>query len=340
MAPAANQTAYAAHNEQVQHADDAGHSPAQGANTGQPQAGARPEFVCGHEKGQVAGNQADQCRHREVHQSRVQGVTTNGHAAGDRRSGHRASRLHTWVAGAGHVRRILSARVTACTLLTSPLWLTGCSGPLSTLDPAGPAAASAAALWWSMFVVASVVLLVLCGLWWYAMRRSPPALSPTRQAQLERRWIIGGGLVLPMTCIGILLLFGIPAGQRMLPLPVPGQEPLVIEVTGHMWWWQIEYPEQGIELQNVLHIPVDQPVDIHLRSADVIHSFWVPRLAGKLDAIPGRTNVLRLQASQTGEFYGQCAEFCGVGHSHMQFRVIAHEGDSFQDWLEEQGSDE
>ena len=191
-----------------------------------------------------------------------------------------------------------------------------------------------------MFVVASLVLLVLCGLWWYAMRRSPTELSPSRQAQLERRWIIGGGLILPMACISVLLLFGVPAGQRMLPLPVDGKEPLVIEVTGHMWWWQVDYPEQGIALQNVLHIPVDYPVDIHVRSADVIHAFWVPRLAGKLDAIPGRTNVLRIEASQTGEFHGQCAEFCGVGHSHMHFRVIAHEADSFADWIEEQASDE
>ncbi|WP_197675035.1 cytochrome c oxidase subunit II [Halopseudomonas salegens] len=211
---------------------------------------------------------------------------------------------------------------------------------MSTLDPAGPAAASATHIWWGMFTVASVVLLVLCSLWWYAMRRSPSELSPTRQAQLERRWIVGGGLMLPMACIGVLLLFGIPAGQRMLPLPVDSREPLVIEVTGHMWWWQVEYPEQGIGLQNVLHIPVDHPVDIHLRSADVIHAFWVPRLAGKLDAIPGRTNVLRLQASQSGEFHGQCAEFCGAGHSHMHFRVIAHEANSFGDWIKEQGSDE
>jgi cytochrome c oxidase subunit 2 len=108
----------------------------------------------------------------------------------------------------------------------------------------------------------------------------------------------------------------------------------VIEVTGHQWWWEVRYPDTGITLRNELHIPVGQPVDIHLTTADVIHAFWVPRLGGKLDAIPGRTNVLRLQADRPGSYRGQCAEFCGMNHAHMQFTVEAHPPEAFDQWLE------
>ncbi len=184
-----------------------------------------------------------------------------------------------------------------------------------------------------MLGFATVVLIVLTALWIYAMRRDPGGDDDTRQRRAERRWIVGGGLVLPLASITLLLAFGIPVGHRMLPLPA--DDTLRIDVTGHQWWWEVVYPESDIALRNTLTIPVDKPVDVHLRSADVIHSFWVPRLAGKLDVIPGHTNVLRLHAMQTGTFRGVCAEFCGVGHAHMRFTVKVVEGDAFEDWLKE-----
>jgi cytochrome c oxidase subunit 2 len=212
--------------------------------------------------------------------------------------------------------------------------MTACSGPYSTLNPAGPAAADAAALWWGMSSFAVLVLLVVVGLWLYALRRRPGQISQEQARRIQNRWIIGGGLLLPITSMGVLLAFGIPIGHRMLPLPVAGQDVLRIEVTGHQWWWQVEYPQQGVELRNELHIPAGQPVDLHLTSNDVIHSFWVPRLGGKLDMLPGRTNVLRLQAHEPGIYHGQCAEFCGTGHAHMQFTVHAHAPADFAAWLE------
>src|SRR5690606_20974089 len=123
-------------------------------------------------------------------------------------------------------------------------------------------------------------------------------------------------------------------GYRMLPLPVAGQQVLQIEVTGHQWWWQVRYPEADIELRNELHIPAGQPVDLQLTSNDVIHAFWVPRLGGKLDMLPGRTNVLRLLAGHPGTAAGRCGGVCGACHAHMKITAYAHPPADCAAWLE------
>ena len=196
-----------------------------------------------------------------------------------------------------------------------------------------------AILWWSMFAFSSLVLLCVVGFWLYAIRRTGEPGNDPDELRAQRRWIIGGGLILPTTSVIVLLAFGIPIGHRMLPLPPETGAALVIEVTGHQWWWEVNYPDTGIALRNEIHIPIGQPVDIHLTTADVIHAFWVPRLGGKLDAIPGRTNVLRLRADQPGSYRGQCAEFCGLNHAHMQFTVEAHPVEAFNQWLETHARD-
>lgn len=213
--------------------------------------------------------------------------------------------------------------------------LTACDGPLSALDPVGPAARAAAGLWWGMFLYFGLVFVVVVALWGYAMRRRQGTDDP----RMQRRWIIGGGVLLPLLSITALLAVGIPAGHRMLPLPPESGPALRINVTGHQWWWEMHYPDGGLTLRNELHIPVGVPVDIHLTTADVIHAFWVPRLGGKLDAIPGHTNVLRLQADMPGLYRGQCAEFCGLHHAHMQFTVTAHAPEAFERWLQEASGD-
>lgn len=231
-------------------------------------------------------------------------------------------------------------RVTGAALPGSSLLLAGCSGPFSTLDPAGPSATSVAGLWWGMFAVATLVLLTVVVLWLYAVSRQQRAVSEQQARRIQQRWIIGGGLILPTTTIVALLAFGIPVGHNMLPLPVKDGEVLRIDVTGHQWWWQVRYPNTGIELKDELHIPAGVPVDVHLTSGDVIHSFWVPRLGGKLDMLPGRTNVLRLQADEPGTYRGQCAEFCGLHHARMQFTVTAHSAADFAAWLTEAHADD
>lgn len=189
-------------------------------------------------------------------------------------------------------------------------------------------------LWWGMFALFTLVLLAVVALWVFAMLRNPQGrIGDVEARRIQNRWIVGGGILLPVGSIVSILVFGIPAGHRMLPLPPASGEALRIDVTARQWQWDVHYPEAGIDRVNELHIPAQLPVDIHLRTEDVIHSFWVPRLAGKLDAIPGRTNILRLEADRPGVFGGQCAEFCGLDHAHMKLTVTAHAPEDYERWL-------
>jgi len=142
------------------------------------------------------------------------------------------------------------------------------------------------------------------------------------------RWIVLGGLALPAVVLVPLVAYGLIAGERLLPLP--GATPPRIEVRAEQWGWTFHYPEHGGKrTAGVLHLPAGTPVDIVVTSRDVIHSFWIPRLAGKIDVIPGRVNVLRIQADAPGRYEGTCAEFCGVGHAGMRFEVVAHPAGDF-----------
>ena len=212
--------------------------------------------------------------------------------------------------------------------------LAGCQGSQSVLDPAGPSAQAIATVWWWMLGVAVLVLagVVLAG--FLAMR--PRAVLDARRARrIERRWLIGGGLVLPTVSVTALLVFGSPAGFHQLPLPGSGPAPLRIEAIGHQWWWEIKYPD-GVVLRDELRLPAGRPVDIVTRSSDVIHSFWVPALGGKLDAVPGRALTVRLQGDRIGRYRGQCAEFCGTGHAHMTMVAHVVAADEFDAWLQAQ----
>jgi cytochrome c oxidase subunit II len=214
-------------------------------------------------------------------------------------------------------------------------FLSGCDGPQSALNPAGPSALAVAKLWWGMLGFFTLILLTIVALWLYAMWRKPAPLTETEAHRLAHRWIIGGGVVLPVVSVTLLLGLSVPMGYRLLPLPLDEQTPLRIEITGEQWLWEIRYPDTGVVTKNQLHLPAGKPVDIHVSSADVIHSFWVPRLGGKIDAIPGRTNILRLEADAPGRFRGQCAEFCGIGHADMILSVEVHTPENFESWLEE-----
>ncbi|HLV77362.1 MAG TPA: cytochrome c oxidase subunit II [Marinobacter sp.] len=218
--------------------------------------------------------------------------------------------------------------------------LAGCSGELSVLSPASAGAADAAALWWGMAIGFTAVFIAVVALWVYAIRRPPTPLKPSAARRQYQYWLISGGLVLPSIAILLLLLFGIPAGHRMQLPAGHDDEPLQIEVTARQWQWEVSYPDSGIELVNEIHLPAGKVAEIHLTSQDVIHSFWVPRLGGKLDVLPGRANVLRLKPDQAGTYRGQCAEFCGTGHTYMQFTVVVHETGAFEHWQERELSDD
>lgn len=199
--------------------------------------------------------------------------------------------------------------------------------PPPVLDPAGPYATSVSLLSWILFGMAAFVLLVVLAALYLA-------LFGRRELQQKvggKRVIWIGGIAFPLVVLTALLVYGLSL-TRHLSDPIRGDE-LRVRVTGEMWWWRVAYLDgQGREVvqdANELHIPAGQPVVLELQSADVIHSFWVPRLSGKLDMIPGRRNLLRIQADHPGVFGGQCAEYCGGPHALMGFTVVAHEPAQF-----------
>jgi cytochrome c oxidase subunit II len=122
------------------------------------------------------------------------------------------------------------------------------------------------------------------------------------------------------------------AGMRAVPNTAPPGA-LVVEIVGHQWWWEVRYPDEGITTANEVHIPVGRPVSVEVTAADVIHSFWVPRLGGKIDMLPDRTNTLILEADEPGEHNSQCAEFCGLGHAAMALSVVAESEEDFTSWM-------
>lgn len=217
---------------------------------------------------------------------------------------------------------------------------------MSTLDPAGSGAREAYYLWWGMAVFFGAVLVAVVALWIHALRRPPADDAATatshsdspRTQQQQNLWIIGGGIVLPLLSIMAVLAFGIPAGKRMAGAGIDPDSMLEIHVTAHQWWWLVRYADTGLTLINELHIPAGTPVKLTLTSADVIHSFWVPRIGQKLDAIPGHVNQLFLQADEAGIYPGVCAEFCGLSHAHMTFELHAHAPADFSAWQQTQQS--
>lgn len=187
-----------------------------------------------------------------------------------------------------------------------------------------------------MFSFFSLVLVVVLGLWLYAMKRDPGEVSTAEATRSTNRWVLGGGLILPFISITVLLATGIPAGQHILTLPNASTAPLRVDVHAHQWWWEFHYPDTGITTADELTLPVNTPVDIRVHSDNVIHSFWVPRLGGKIDVVPGRVNRIRLQATEPGPLRGQCAEFCGTGHAHMVFQVKVLSENDFALWQQHQ----
>ena len=200
------------------------------------------------------------------------------------------------------------------------------------LDPQGPAAAAIADLWWVMFALGAAVFAVVVGLLAAALVRRPP---PTGDAPSEtggpRGWIVGGGVIMPSIVLVVVLVATVSA-MRFIPDRAP-DDALVVEIVGHQWWWEVHYPEQGVTTRNELHLPVGRPTALHLTSADVIHSFWVPALGGKMDLLPDGTNTLVLQADEAGEHLSQCAEFCGLEHATMRLTVVAEPEEQLDAWL-------
>jgi cytochrome c oxidase subunit 2 len=220
------------------------------------------------------------------------------------------------------------------------LHATACRGVQPMLAPGGPQAASIARLGWFILITFSAVTIVMWVVifWVAARRRGTLAEHAPYDAPSDKRWVAIGGFLIPTI---ILFTIFVVTLNTMKAFPMGDNEaharPPEIVVTGHQWWWEIEYRFGGVSQHvvdaNELHLPIGQPVDIELQTRDVIHSFWIPRLHGKVDLVPGFDNHIRIQVDQAGLYRGECAEYCGPQHAHMILLVDAQQPSDFQGWL-------
>jgi cytochrome c oxidase subunit 2 len=219
--------------------------------------------------------------------------------------------------------------------------LSACAGAPSYMAPEGEPGHTLARLGWALTAIAAAVVVIVTGLVLAgALRGGGEAGLPVERTGEHRgiRWIVVGGIVVPAiiltgTVVATSAALAAASSARVHPA-------LTIEVTGHRWWWEARYLSDDPSLQaataNEIHIPVGRPVRIRLASADVIHSFWIPQLAGKMDLIPGLHNEMWLRADHPGVYRGQCAEYCGLQHAEMAVYVVADPPARFQAWLARQ----
>lgn len=225
----------------------------------------------------------------------------------------------------------MQSALTICLLAVLPV---AAHAQIVALEPAGALAAQTLPITNVLFIgggaIFAAVMLVL------GMAMAGPA--GLRAALSSRRWLIGAGIVFPVVVLSALLVYTFSAAAAMMTgqqVPAAAR----IEVAAELWWWRVRYlDERGnalFETANEIRVPTGEPVQLELVSPNVIHSFWVPALAGKIDMIPGRVNHLRLRASATGTYRGQCAEYCGGQHAKMAFHVVALAPDEYAAWFKQ-----
>jgi cytochrome c oxidase subunit II len=216
-----------------------------------------------------------------------------------------------------------------CLLVCLAVTLSACAGPQSALDPAGPSAESIHRLGIVLWIGATLVTLLVVVL------MLVPFLSRRERVVNRKLFLWGGGVALPAVTLTLLVPYVMTVGQGTRA--TTGPDRLSIDVTGVLYWWEMSYRrgdgQMGITTANELRLPTGEPVELLLRANDVIHSFWAPNIAGKVDMIPGRTNRTVIQVDRPGIYRGQCAEYCGTQHSLMAFDVIAVPRADFDAWL-------
>lgn len=207
--------------------------------------------------------------------------------------------------------------------------------PLSTFEPSGPNAERIDGLFWMTFWIATVIFFLVMGAIIVAL-----VLFRDREGKEKEPKQVHGSPTLEVvwTVIPALILaaIAVPTVSAVFDLTGCDSDSMRVEVVGHQWWFEFNYPDQGIDTANVMVIPAGEEVCAEMTSEDVLHNFWVPHLMGKRYLIPGQTTELRLEADGPGEYWGHCAEFCGLSHSLMRARVLALEPSEFDAWAEAQ----
>lgn len=217
------------------------------------------------------------------------------------------------------------------------LFLTACSGPFpqTVFAPKSDFAVELNGLfwnifWWAVAVFLIVETLLVIAIARYRARPGAPAPKPVHgHTLLEIGWTLAPALILVFIAVPTMRTIFATAGHAP-------EGALRVEVIGHQWWWEYRYPTLGISTSNELHLPVGTPVQVEMTSADVIHSFWVPALGGKRDLTQGRHSRIAFRPDATGEYWGQCAEFCGASHANMRLRVMVESDSVFQRWVDRQ----
>lgn len=245
----------------------------------------------------------------------------------------------------GHTRPVRSFRLRTLALgLLLVVVAAGCASdaPLDTLDPKGPEAQSIDNLLLPVMLIAGVVFLfVELGIVYLVVRfrrrkRDDDSELPSQthgNLVLELGWTILPAVILAFVAVGTL--------TTLFDIDDEPEDALEIDVVGQQWWWDFQYDVDGdgtydFRTANEMIIPAGEPVNLDITSMDVIHSFWIPALNGKKDAVPGRHHPLTLEADEPGTYWGQCTEFCGLSHANMRIRVIALPQDEYDAWLENQ----
>ena len=229
-----------------------------------------------------------------------------------------------------------SSRRARIVLAGVALLLVSCSEDApSALDPAGPGARRIADLWWVLFWISVVVIIVVAILLVLAVRRAGSSDLEVDRAKprLGEPFIVIAGVIVPAVVLTSTFVYSMVQTNE---LATGGDRAeLTITVEAQNWWWEARYPN-GAVTANEIHIPVGEPVLLELTSPDVLHSFWVPRLQAKMDHVPGTTNEMWIEADEPDRYRGQCAEFCGIQHAHMEFLVVAQPREAFEEWLANQ----
>jgi cytochrome c oxidase subunit 2 len=225
-------------------------------------------------------------------------------------------------------------------VLISAVILSGCAetDPGNTLVTAGPVARLEADFYLLIFWMAVAVFILVEGLlvWTIFRFRARPGDGIPHQTHgnttLEITWTI-----IPCIILAVIAVRMLPAIAQATEVPT-GPGTINVKAIGHQWWWEFQYPDQGVITADELHIPVGQKVALQIESADVIHSFWVPKLGGKVQAIPNQRNSTWIQADEAGTFRAQCFQLCGTSHANMRFIVVAEPKADFDNWVKNQTS--
>lgn len=226
----------------------------------------------------------------------------------------------------------LGAAALLLALVWAVVWAAPAAAAPSILRPATPQAEEIKSLAVSLFVISALILLVveawlLTAIVRFRGRPEAEARQTHGDNAIEAVWTL-----IPIVLIIIIFIM---TARSMDSLDLPGDD-VNLQVVGHQWWWEVQYPDEGFATANEIHVPEGREIGIDLESADVIHSFWVPQIGGKTDLVPGRTNRTAFLAATAGTYLGECAEFCGLQHAHMRFYLVVESPAEFSAWVKHQ----